>query len=81
SFIPIFAGRNMFEIVDFTVSNVCLPLNALLIALFAGWAFSRPRLMQEIGLSGPKAIASWAVTVRYLAPVAVGATLVYGLVA
>ncbi|MGH8247120.1 MAG: sodium-dependent transporter, partial [Gammaproteobacteria bacterium] len=30
SFIPIFAGRNMFEIVDFTVSNVCLPLNALL---------------------------------------------------
>lgn len=80
SFIPIYEGRNIFLVIDFTVSNIMLPLNALLIALFAGWVFSRSTLLGEIGLSDPLAIRAWWVIVRYLAPAAVGATLVYGLV-
>ncbi|MBI2969438.1 MAG: sodium-dependent transporter [Gammaproteobacteria bacterium] len=81
SFIPLYEGRTIFLILDFTVSNISLPLNALLIAMFAGWVISRRTLMGEIGLNAKGAIRAWTLIVRYLAPLAVGATLVYGLLA
>jgi NSS family neurotransmitter:Na+ symporter len=79
AFIPGFEGRTIFGILEYTVANVILPVNALLIALFAGWVFRRRVLVDEIGLSSGLAIRLWSLTVRFFVPVAVVFALVYGL--
>jgi NSS family neurotransmitter:Na+ symporter len=76
SFIPLYEGRNLFAVIDFTVSGVLLPLNALLIALFAGWVFRRT-LREEIGLRPEWNYRLWSLMVRWLAPIAVGAVMVF----
>lgn len=80
SFIPLFAERNFFGILDYTVSNIFLPLNAVLIAVFAGWVYSRQTLRAEIGLDNVIGFKLWNLGVRYVAPVALGSVLVYSLV-
>jgi len=70
-FLPLFAGRDIFGSLDFIVSNLLIPLNGLLIALFAGWAMSRQAMIDELELSNRFAIRYWLFTVRYVAPVAI----------
>jgi len=79
AFIPVLAERNFFGILDYTVSNVFLPLNAFLIALFVGWVYSRSRVREEIGLRNPLGSNLWTFGVRYLAPVALGSVLLFSL--
>jgi NSS family neurotransmitter:Na+ symporter len=79
SLLPGYEGRNIFEILEYTFANLFLPLNALLLALFAGWVLGRKLLVQEIGLSSKVAAACWVFAVRFLAPLALTLTLVYGL--
>ena len=60
AFIPGFEGRTIFGILEHAVANVILPVNALLIALFAGWMFRRRMLAEEIGLASGPAIGLWS---------------------
>lgn len=76
SFIAIYKDKNMFDILDFTVSNVMLPTNALMIALFAGWVFGRHIIREEMKMTNETAYKIWSVLVRYLSPVAVAVILV-----
>ncbi|MDZ7768305.1 MAG: hypothetical protein U5K38_04195 [Woeseiaceae bacterium] len=39
--IPLYGGKSLFDSLDFTVASVLLPVNGLLIALFAGWAVKK----------------------------------------
>lgn len=80
AFVPVFAERNFFGILDYTVSNVFLPLNAVLIAVFVGWVYSRSTLRQEMGIVSDLGYRLWNVGVRYVAPVALGSVLVYSLI-
>ena len=62
--------RNFFGIVDFTVANVLAPINAFLIALFAGWVL-RDKVVDEEFSADPAAWKSyWRIANRYLAPAA-----------
>lgn len=45
-----FRDKSIFDLVDFLIANLLLPLNAMLIALFAGWAMSASALRQELRL-------------------------------
>ncbi len=76
SFIPLYEGKTIFSILDFSVSNVFLPINALLIAIFAGWIFGRHTLREEIGLSEGAGYRTWSLLIRYLAPIAVALVVV-----
>ena len=80
SFIPLYQGKGMFNIIEFTVSNIMLPLTALLIALFAGWVMSAELLREEIGIKNATAFQLWRLLTRYIAPVGVGCVLVFGLI-
>jgi len=73
SFLGIFADKNLFDIMDFMVANVMLPINALLIALFAGWAMERKLISEQLGfaLNSP-AFALWQTCMKYFAPIAIG---------
>ncbi len=79
SFIPLYEDKNMFHIIEFTVSNVMLPLTAFLIALFAGWVISARLLRDEMGIRNDLAFRLWRLLTRYCAPIGVGCVLVFGL--
>ena len=80
SFIPLYRDKNMFHIIEFSVSNIMLPLTAFLIALFVGWVMSAEILRKEIGIRNTGAFQLWRLLTRYIAPVGVGCVLVFGLV-
>jgi len=62
--------RNFFGIADFTVANVLAPVNAFLIALFAGWVLRTRVLDEEFAADTSNWKAYWRITNRYLAPAA-----------
>jgi NSS family neurotransmitter:Na+ symporter len=77
--LPLFEGRTVFSIIDFTVSNLMLPINALLITLFAGWALSRSFMWQQMGLTGTGSRRLWTAATRFLAPAALAAVFLSNL--
>lgn len=80
SFIPLYRDKNMFHIIEFSVSNVMLPLTAFLIALFAGWVISSDLLRNEMGIRNGRAFMIWRLLTRYFAPIGVGGVLLFGLI-
>ena len=75
-----FAGRNLFGILDFIVANILLPVNALLLAIFAGWALSRKIVKEQLGFEvGSTEYLIWNICTKYIAPVAIS-IIVYQLI-
>ncbi len=68
--------KTVFDLLDFGLANFLLPLNALLITLFAGWVLRRSVVRQEMGETSALWFAYWRFAVRYLAPIALAAVLV-----
>lgn len=68
--VPRLGGLNVFDFLDQGIANILLPLNALLIALFVGWAVGRAAERAELGMSGAS-FAAWRLALRFLAPVAI----------
>ena len=68
-----FADKSIFDLMDFFVANIMLPINALLIAVFAGWIMSRKATLEELGWKEGPRYAYWRFILRYVAPVAFGA--------
>jgi NSS family neurotransmitter:Na+ symporter len=62
--------KNFFGIADFTVANVLAPVNALLIALFAGWIVRKIVVDEEFAGDTVGWKTYWRITNRYLAPAA-----------
>jgi NSS family neurotransmitter:Na+ symporter len=67
-----FAEKNIFGVIDFMTANILLPLNALLIAVFAGWVMSRSTTLQELALPDGPMYKYWRFILRFVAPVAFG---------
>lgn len=67
--------KTFFDLLDFGIANFLLPLNALLITLFAGWVLRRSVARQELGETGALWFRYWRFAVRYIAPIAIGIVL------
>ena len=67
-----FADKSIFDVVDFLVANIMLPINALLIAVFAGWMMSKNSTLEELGLPDGPRYVYWRFVLRFIAPVAFG---------
>jgi len=68
--------RNFFGIADFTVANVLAPINAFLIALFAGWVLRKKVVDEEFAADKRAWKMYWRLTNRFLAPAALIIVLV-----
>jgi NSS family neurotransmitter:Na+ symporter len=77
--IPQLEGRTVFSILDYVVSNFVLPMNAMLIALMAGWAINSARMRTEIGMKSDLAWSGWQISLRFLAPAAVFSIFLFNL--
>jgi NSS family neurotransmitter:Na+ symporter len=73
--VPQFAGKTFFDLVDFFLANILLPLNALLIALFVGWCVKRATVDEELSLKGVAELG-WRLAVMIVAPVLVAVLMV-----
>ena len=78
-FLAFFEGKTVFDLLDFLVSNLMMPLGGLAIALFAGWAMRREGLMEDIGLRGG-VYRSFMVVLRYLTPAGILVVFLYNLI-
>jgi len=72
--------KTVFDLLDFLTTNIMLPMGGLLIAIFVGWKMSETKMMNEVGIDYPILFKLWRFTLRFLAPIAIIAVLVNGLI-
>jgi NSS family neurotransmitter:Na+ symporter len=75
SAVPQFASKTFFDLLDFSIANLLLPLNGLLIALFVGWCVKRATADEELSLKGVVELG-WRISVMILSPVLVAVLMV-----
>lgn len=73
--VPAFANKTFFDLLDFGIAETLLPINALLIALFAAWALRRVLTPEANDLS-PKQNKVWRLLAGVLAPAAIVALMI-----
>jgi len=67
-------GKIFFDVADYLVSNILLPLGALLIAIFVPLKIKRDVLLEEItagSQNGRRFFALWLLLLRYITPIAI----------
>ena len=57
-----------YPIIDFTVSNIVMPVGGLGVAVFAGWIASKAIMREELDLPEGGIFAIWHALVKYLCP-------------
>ncbi|MFC0189777.1 sodium-dependent transporter [Fictibacillus aquaticus] len=65
-------GKSIFDLLDYLVSNILLPLGALFISLFVGYRYPKDLLLAEFRAGSSvtvKGFAAWLMLVRYVVPV------------
>ena len=77
--ISIFAGKTPFDLIDYLVSNILLPVGGMLYALFAGWWMSRQTLVSELDVGDGVLFELWLVLARIIAPLAIAIVFVSNL--
>ncbi|HKJ16549.1 MAG TPA: sodium-dependent transporter [Xanthomonadales bacterium] len=71
AFLPAFESRNIFESLDYIVSNFMMPLGGVLIAMLAGWGLSRQATLDELGVRESTLFGLWHLLVRFVVPAAI----------
>mgnify|MGYP000191630442 CR=1 FL=1 len=77
-FWPIFADNDILDSLDGLTGKIGLPVSALGVALFVGWAADRRVVAAESGFSGG-VLVLWRFLIAWLAPLAVALILLFGL--
>ena len=71
-------GKTIFDTLDYLTANIMLPLTALIIALFVGWAMARTSTEEELEM-GRGGYGVWRVVIRYISPVLILIVFVWNL--
>ena len=79
AFIAGLADKSIFETFDFVTASVLIPINAFLIALFAGWVVSMEKFKSELDFRSDGLFNVCLVLMRYMVPIAVLIITVSGL--
>lgn len=70
-FFSAFAERNIFESLDYIVSNFMMPTGGLLIAVLAGWGLRRSATLDELQVNDNHWYRFWRILVRFVVPAAI----------
>ncbi len=66
--------KTIFDLSDYLVSNILMPLGALLISVFVAFKVPKKVLLEEISAGstyGKKIFAIWFLIIKYVAPIAI----------
>lgn len=71
--IPSAIGEHFLAVMDALATNYLLPIGALLIAVFTGWALTHNERKEELSVGDITAVglAVWSFSIRFVTPVAV----------
>lgn len=76
-------GKTLFDLFDFSTSNVLLPLGSLFLALFAGWVRGKQPVFQELtnggALKNTRLVSAFFFVLRFVTPVLGLLILLHGL--
>jgi NSS family neurotransmitter:Na+ symporter len=72
---PLFAGKTLFDVIDFVACNILAPLGALLTCLLTGWRLDRATFDAELRGAEPLTRRTCRLLLRYVAPLAIGAVM------
>jgi NSS family neurotransmitter:Na+ symporter len=76
-------GMTMFDLFDFTTSNILLPVGGIFICLFVGWVWGIARLKDALSNNGAlgneKIVSVFFFVVRFISPVLILLVLLQGL--
>jgi len=75
--VPLLEGKTIFDLLNYCVSNLFMPLNGVLIALFAAWVMRKHVIFEELMPVGSSFFAVWRFATRYLVPVAIAVVFVF----
>lgn len=76
-------GMTLFDLFDYTTSNILLPLGGMAIAIFAGWIVDKRFLSRQIMPPGKQPSALTGILrfcIRYAAPAGIAVIFIYGLI-
>ncbi len=76
-----FKEMNPFALLDFTITNVLMPVGAMLYAVFIGWLLTNELTMRVLGLQEGALFHGWRFLMRYVVPLAILAIFVFNLTA
>lgn len=65
-------GKTFFDLADYTVSNVLMPIGALLIAIFVSWIMKKSTVFEELAEGSQlkeSVFRAWYFLLRYIVPV------------
>ncbi|MEM7078037.1 MAG: sodium-dependent transporter [Pseudomonadota bacterium] len=74
-----FAGKTPFDLIDYLVSNVMLPLGGMGFVIFAGWCLQREVQVAELGVGDSIWFDTWLFLARFVAPAAIALVFVFNL--
>jgi NSS family neurotransmitter:Na+ symporter len=80
SFVPLFAHKTLFDVLDYASSNIMMPIGALLTSILVGWRVSTAFARDELAHSSPPARTACVWLLRYVCPLAILAVLIATLV-
>jgi len=75
----VFATKTPFDLIDYTVTNILMPLGGMFYALFAGWWLSKETVLAEIGVGEGALLQLWMILCRVIAPLAVALVFFFNL--
>ncbi len=77
-----FFGKNFFDLADFAVSNVEMPIGGAISVLFVGWVLKRRRVQDELTCKGSLTvplIGAFMFAAKYLAPIGIAIVFLHSL--
>lgn len=77
--LEVFANKTPFDLIDYLVSNLLMPIGGMLYALFAGWWIAKNDLIAEIGVGDGALFKTWLLLARFIAPLAVAVIFIANL--
>ncbi len=78
-FLTAFAQRNIFQSLDYMVSNFMMPAGGVLVAVLAGWSLSKSSTLNELQVNDGRWYRSWRILVRFIVPAAIAGVFIVNL--
>ena len=69
--IDTFAGKTLFDLIDYFTANLLMPLGGILMAVFVGWLIKPQVLKEDLTFTSPWLFTVWLWMIRVIAPLAI----------
>jgi len=75
----IFRDKTIFDLTEYISVNIFIPINGLLIAIFAGWLMAKSSILDELAIPDGRIFRVLRFLIRFVVPIAVLVIFAYNL--